>query len=78
VATLSQQLSWSHFVELLPIKDRTEREFYAVMCLNEQWDVRTLRDRKKSMLFQRIAKLLKLIDKLQTYMDTFFNSVTDS
>ena len=55
VATLSQQLSWSHFVELLPIKDKMEREFYAVMCLNEQWDVRTLRDRKKSMLFQRTA-----------------------
>ena len=35
VATLSQQLSWSHFVELLPIKDRTEREFYAVMCLGK-------------------------------------------
>ena len=55
VATLSQQLSWSHFVELLPIKDKTEREFYAVMCLNEQWDVRTLRERKKSMLFERTA-----------------------
>jgi len=55
VATLSQQLSWSHFVELLPIKDNIKREFYAVMCLNENWDVRTLRDRKKSMLFERTA-----------------------
>lgn len=25
------------------------------MCLNENWDVRTLRDRKKSMLFERTA-----------------------
>ena len=55
VATLSQQLSWSHFVELLPIKDNIKREFYAVMCLNENWDVRTLRDKKKSMLFERTA-----------------------
>lgn len=55
VATLSQQLSWSHFVELLPIKDNIKREFYAIMCLNENWDVRTLRDRKKSMLFERTA-----------------------
>ena len=55
VATLSQQLSWSHFVELLPIKDDVKREFYAVMCLNENWDVRTLRDRKKSMLYERTA-----------------------
>ena len=32
VATLSQQLSWSHFQVLLPIKDPLEREFYAEMC----------------------------------------------
>ena len=55
VATLSQQLSWSHFVELLPIKDEIKREFYAVMCVNENWDVRTLRERKKSMLYERTA-----------------------
>ena len=55
VATLSQQLSWSHFVELLPIKDEVKREFYAVMCVNENWDVRTLRERKKSMLYERTA-----------------------
>ncbi len=35
VATLSQQLSWSHFVEQLPIQDSTKREFYAIMCANE-------------------------------------------
>ncbi len=32
VATLSQQLTWSHFVVLLPIEDETQRNFYAVMC----------------------------------------------
>lgn len=36
VATLSQQLTWSHFVELLPIEDDLKREFYAVMCKNEK------------------------------------------
>ena len=35
VATLSQQLSWSHFVELLPIQDDLKREFYATLCANE-------------------------------------------
>ena len=29
VATLWQQLSWSHFRELLPLEDRLKREFYA-------------------------------------------------
>lgn len=53
VATLSQQLSWSHFKELLPVSDELEREFYAVLCKNERWSVRTLRERKKSMLYER-------------------------
>lgn len=55
VATLSQQLTWSHFVELLPIEDELKRDFYAVMCKNENWSVRTLRERKKSMLYERTA-----------------------
>lgn len=55
VATLSQQLTWSHFIEILPIQDELKREFYAVMCKNENWSVRTLRERKKSMLYERTA-----------------------
>ena len=55
VATLSQQLTWSHFVELLPIEDDLKRDFYAAMCKNEGWTVRTLRDRKNSMLYERTA-----------------------
>ena len=43
VETLSQGLGWSHVVELLPIKGRLARDFYAQMCRIERWDVRTLR-----------------------------------
>lgn len=32
VATLSQQLGWSHFVELLPLRKHLQRDFYAEMC----------------------------------------------
>lgn len=46
VATLSQQLTWSHFVEILPINDELKRDFYAAMCMQENWSVRTLRERK--------------------------------
>ena len=35
VATLSQQLTWSHFVEILPIQDELKRDFYAAMCMQE-------------------------------------------
>jgi hypothetical protein len=37
VATLSRQLSWSHFVLLLPLKDPLQREYYAQMCCAERW-----------------------------------------
>jgi predicted nuclease of restriction endonuclease-like (RecB) superfamily len=55
LATLSQTLSWSHFIELLPIKDPLVRDFYAEMCRIERWDVRTLRLKIGGMLFQRTA-----------------------
>ena len=62
VATLSQQLTWSHFVELLPIKDDLKMDFYAAMCKSERWTVRTLRDRKNSLLYERTAIILFLFN----------------
>jgi predicted nuclease of restriction endonuclease-like (RecB) superfamily len=55
VVTLSRQLSWSHFVALLPLKDPLQREYYAQMCCAERWSVRTLRGRIDSMLYERTA-----------------------
>lgn len=55
VSTLSRQLSWSHFSELLPIEDKTKRDFYVQMAAMDNWSVRTLRNRIYSMLFERTA-----------------------
>lgn len=55
VVTLSPQLSWSHFVAILPIDDELKREFYAEMCRVERWSVRTLREKIGGMLFERTA-----------------------
>ena len=55
VATLWRQLSWSHFRELLPLKEPLQREFYAEMCRVERWSVRTLHDKIGSMLYERTA-----------------------
>ena len=55
VVTLSRQLSWSHFVRLLPIKDALKRDFYAEMCRVEKWSVKTLREKIDSMLYERTA-----------------------
>jgi predicted nuclease of restriction endonuclease-like (RecB) superfamily len=55
VATLSQQLSWSHIVHLIAINEDLRRSYYVEMCLVENWDVRTLREKTNSMLFERTA-----------------------
>lgn len=55
VATLSRQLSWSHFIEILPLKQPLEREFYAEMCRIERWSVRTLRERIGGQMYFRTA-----------------------
>lgn len=63
VVTLSRQLSWSHFISILPVKYPLAREFYAEMCRVERWNVRTLRNKIDSMLFERTA-LSKKPEKL--------------
>jgi len=55
VVTLSLCLGWSHFVEIIYLKDRLQRDFYAEMCRIERWSVRTLRKKIGGMLFERTA-----------------------
>jgi len=55
LATLLQELTWSHFTALLPLKDPLAREFYAEMCRVERWSVRALRQKIDGMLFERTA-----------------------
>jgi len=66
VVTLSRQLGWSHFVEIIPLNDDLKRDFYAEMCRIERWSVRTLRQKIGGMLFERTA-LSKKPDKLIRY-----------
>jgi predicted nuclease of restriction endonuclease-like (RecB) superfamily len=55
VASAMRQLSWSHFIELIPLKQSLQREFYAEMCRIEKWSVRTLREKINGMLYERTA-----------------------
>ena len=55
VVSLVRQLSWTHFLALIPLKDNLQRDFYAEMCRVENWSVRTLRQKIQSMLFERTA-----------------------
>lgn len=55
VVALAQTLSWSHFIEILPLKQPLERAYYAELCRVERWSVRTLRERIASQLYLRTA-----------------------
>ncbi|MDN5286702.1 MAG: hypothetical protein JWR38_2976 [Mucilaginibacter sp.] len=48
-------LSWSHYVQLLKIKDKSEREFYEIESLNSNWSVRELQRQFNASLFERLA-----------------------
>ncbi len=66
LSALSANLGWSHFVEIIYLKDSLQRDFYAEMCRIERWSVRALRGKIQSMLFERTAlsrKPEKLIQK---------------
>ncbi|MCX6127446.1 MAG: PDDEXK nuclease domain-containing protein, partial [Proteobacteria bacterium] len=51
----SDQLSWSHYVELLKVDDDSERSFYEKQAINEHWSVPELKRQKESALFLRLA-----------------------
>jgi len=53
--TLSHQLSWSHYFEILKADNELEISFYTRQCEKENWSVRELKRQMKSMLFHRLA-----------------------
>ncbi len=55
VSSLMRQLSWTHFIYIIPLDDPLKREFYAEMCRVERWSTRTLRKKIGGMLFERTA-----------------------
>ncbi len=55
VVSLIRQLSWTHFIALIPLKNALQRDFYAQICQIEGWNVQTLRQKIDGMLFERTA-----------------------
>jgi predicted nuclease of restriction endonuclease-like (RecB) superfamily len=53
VVTLSRQLSWSHFLVLLPIKNWKAKIFYAELSAKEMWSVRELRKQIENKIYER-------------------------
>ena len=55
VAQLARQLSWSHFIEVLPLRDSLAREFYITIAASARWGRDQLRKEIDGMLFERTA-----------------------
>lgn len=55
VVSLTRQLTWTHIITLIPVKQPLQREFYAEMCRVENWSVKMLRKKIDGMLYERTA-----------------------
>ena len=78
VSTVSTQLSWSHYCELLSIKDIDEINYYIITTERYNLSVRELRERIKNREYQRLDNntKLKLINKKELYIsDTIKNPI---
>jgi len=53
ILPLSKQLSWSHFVELLPLKNQEAKLFYAQIAINQALGIRELRKQISTKAFER-------------------------
>lgn len=54
IVQTSGQLSWSHYCELIGIKDENERKFYEKEAINSNWSTRELSRQIESGLYQRL------------------------
>ena len=66
-ATVSHQLTWSHYVELLSLNDNNVIDYYIKICELHNLSVRQLREKIKKGEYQRIPDItkIKLINKKQ-------------
>ena len=73
VAPLAQLLSWSHYMELLPIKDINKLFYYLNISINLGLSRNDLRNKIKSCEYERLPKdtINKLIKKEETSIKDF-------
>ncbi|MDR2205999.1 MAG: DUF1016 N-terminal domain-containing protein, partial [Flavobacteriaceae bacterium] len=70
---LLSELSYTHLVQLFPIKDRLKRSFYEIECINGCWSVRELQRQIETLYYERCGMSLspeKLIKRIQDNAET--------
>ena len=76
VSTLSTQLTWSHYVELLKLNDNIKINYYISICEQQNLSVRQLRERIKNKEYERLDEKTKykLIKQEETKVDDFIKN----
>ena len=70
VSAVSTQITWSHVVEILPLKDELQREFYLTLAASERWSIRQLRKEIDGMLYERTAIATKPDELIKKELST--------
>ena len=75
-APLAHQLTWSHYCELLPLKDINEINYYIQITIEQCLSKRKLRERIKNKEYQRLDDntKLKLINKEEVNVNDFIKN----
>lgn len=73
VSPVATQLTWSHYCELLPLKDINEINYYVKITIEQCLSKRQLRERIRNKEYQRLDDntKLKLINKEETKINDF-------
>ena len=70
---LLTELSYTHLVQLLPIKDSLKRAFYEIECINGCWSVRELQRQIETLYYERCGMSFtpeKLIERIRNNAET--------
>lgn len=74
-SSVMNELSWTHYLELIKIDEEPKRNFYLKETINSKWSVRELQRQKNSLLYERLIlskdkeKVLELSEKGQILRD---------
>lgn len=72
VATVSRQLSWSHFIDLIPLKSDEARTYYIDRIIAGKWSIRETRKQIAKKAFERNEIANTQIDPANTELRNTF------
>ena len=53
-SSIMSELSWTHYLELIKIKEQEKRDFYMKECIESGWTVEELQRQIGSLLYERL------------------------